>query len=71
MWRQHVHSKRWYTPTILHDEVALSGLVVIVLAIRPKARGFKPARGRWIFKGDQNPQHDFLRTGSTAGGPMS
>jgi hypothetical protein len=27
--------------------------VVIVLAIAPKVRGFKPGRGPWIFKGDQ------------------
>jgi hypothetical protein len=31
---------------------ALSGLVVIVLAIGPKVHTFKPSRGRWIFKGD-------------------
>jgi hypothetical protein len=27
----------------------------IVLATGPKVRGFKPGRGRWIFKGDKNP----------------
>jgi hypothetical protein len=27
--------------------------VVIVLAIGPKVRGFKPGRGRRIFKGDK------------------
>jgi hypothetical protein len=26
--------------------------MVIVLAIGPKARGFKPGRERWIFKGE-------------------
>jgi hypothetical protein len=26
-------------------------LVAIVLATEPKVRGFKPGRGRWIFKG--------------------
>jgi hypothetical protein len=26
---------------------------------------------RWIFKGDKNPQHIFLRMGSKDGGPMS
>jgi hypothetical protein len=31
--------------------VVLSGVVVIVLAIRPKVRGFKPGRERWIFMG--------------------
>jgi hypothetical protein len=25
---------------------------------------------RWIFKGDKNPQHTFLRMGSKAGDPM-
>jgi hypothetical protein len=37
------------------EEVILGGLVVIVLAIRPKVGGFKPGWGRWIFKGDKNP----------------
>jgi hypothetical protein len=30
--------------------VALSDLVVIVLAIGPTARGFKPGRGRWVLR---------------------
>jgi hypothetical protein len=34
-------------------KVALRGLVVIVLAIGPKVREFKPGQGRWIFKGDK------------------
>jgi hypothetical protein len=38
----------------------LGGLVVIVLAMGLKVRGFKPGRGRLIFKGDKNPQHDFF-----------
>jgi hypothetical protein len=29
--------------------------VVIVLAIAPKLRGFKPGRRRWIFNGDKSP----------------
>jgi hypothetical protein len=33
--------------------VALGGLVVSVLATGPKIRGFKPGRGRWIFKCDK------------------
>jgi hypothetical protein len=33
--------------------VTLNGLVVNVLAIVPKVRGFKPGRGRWIFNGDK------------------
>jgi hypothetical protein len=32
-----------------------------VLATGPKVRGFDPDRGRWIFKGDKNPEHHFLR----------
>jgi hypothetical protein len=27
--------------------------VVIVLAIGPKVRGFKPGQGRWTFKGNK------------------
>jgi hypothetical protein len=35
----------------LHElKITLSGLVVIMLAIGPKIHGFKPSRGRWIFK---------------------
>jgi hypothetical protein len=29
--------------------IALSGLVVIVLAIGPEVRGFKPGKRRWIL----------------------
>jgi hypothetical protein len=46
--------------------IVLGGLVVIVLAIGLKVRG----RGLWIFMGDTNPYHDFLRRGSKAVGPM-
>jgi hypothetical protein len=52
-------------------KIAFGGLVVRILATGPKVRGFKPGRGRWIFKGDKNPQHAFLRTASKAVGPMS
>jgi hypothetical protein len=41
--------------------VGLGDVLVIVIAIGPKVRGFNPGRGRWIFKGDNNPQHTFLR----------
>jgi hypothetical protein len=41
--------------------VFLGGVVVIVFAIGPKVRGLKPGQRRWIFKGDRNPQHDFIR----------
>jgi hypothetical protein len=37
------------------SEVFLGGLVVSVLSIGPKVRGFKPGRGLWIFKGDKIP----------------
>jgi hypothetical protein len=40
--------------------------MLIVLAIGPKARGIKPVRGRWIFKRDKNPKHDFLLKGNKA-----
>jgi hypothetical protein len=31
------------------NTVDLGGLVVSVLAIGPKVRGFDPGRGRWMF----------------------
>jgi hypothetical protein len=43
------------SPVPYRSVAVLGGLVVIVFAIRPKVRGFKPGRGRWIFKGDKNP----------------
>jgi hypothetical protein len=52
-------------------QVALGDLVLIVLAIEPKIRGFKAGRRRWIFKGDKGPKHDFLRRESKAFYPMS
>jgi hypothetical protein len=36
-------------------KIALDGLVVAVIAIGPKIRGFKPRRGRSNFKGYKNP----------------
>jgi hypothetical protein len=41
----------------------LGGVMVNMLAIVPKVHGFKPGQGQWIFKGDKNPQHTFLRRG--------
>jgi hypothetical protein len=38
-------------------------LVVSVLATGPKGCGFKTRLRRWIFKGDKNPQHNFLSDG--------
>jgi hypothetical protein len=51
--------------------VLFSVMYVIVLATGPKVRGFDPDLGRWIFNGDKNPEHHFLRRGSKAVGPMS
>jgi hypothetical protein len=51
----------------LLSNVDLGGLVVSVLATGPKVRGFDPERGGWIFKGDKNPEHHFLRRGSKVG----
>jgi hypothetical protein len=38
--------------------------MVSVLSIVRKVGGFKPRRGRRIFKGSRHPQDTFLRTGS-------
>jgi hypothetical protein len=35
---------------LMLKNVVLGDLVVIVLTIGPKDRGFKPVRGRWISK---------------------
>jgi hypothetical protein len=53
------------------ERVALSGVMVSVIVIGPTVRGLRPGRGQWIFKGDINPQHAFLRRGSKAFGLMS
>jgi hypothetical protein len=62
-------------PQAVHQYPALwgrlGGVVVSVLTTGPKGRGFEPGEGDRFFKGDKNPQHTFLRTGSKAGGPMS
>jgi hypothetical protein len=49
----------------------LGGVVVSVLATGPKGHGYKPGRGKWIFKGDKHPHHAFSWLGSKARGPMS
>jgi hypothetical protein len=46
-------SKIWFVLPL--HQVALGGLVVNVVAIGPKVRGFKPGRGQHIFKNDKNP----------------
>jgi hypothetical protein len=60
-----------WTNRLRYQPVALGGRVLIVLAIGPKVPGFKTGREQWIFKGDKNTQHAFLRRGSKAFGPMS
>jgi hypothetical protein len=60
-----------FSAPIQAGTVDLVGLMVSVLATGPKVRGFDPDRGRWIFKGDKNPEHNFLRKGSKAVGLMS
>jgi hypothetical protein len=42
------------TPFVSFLVIVLGGLVVIVLAIGSKIRGFQPGRCRWIFKGGKN-----------------
>jgi hypothetical protein len=42
-----------------------------VLATGPEVRGFKPSRGRWIFKGDIKSVARLPSEGSKAVGPMS
>jgi hypothetical protein len=49
----------------------LGGVVVSVLATRPKGRGFKPCRDDEFFEGDKSSQHSFLRVGSKVGGLLS
>jgi hypothetical protein len=48
-------SKADHPPPPSTKVVALGGILVTVLAIRHKVRGFKPSQGQWIFKGDENP----------------
>jgi hypothetical protein len=49
----------------------LSGVLVSVLATRPKVTRVQTWPRRWIFKGDTNLQHAFLLMGSKAAGPIS
>jgi hypothetical protein len=50
--------------------VVLDGVMVILLPLDPMVVGSKPGRRRWFLRAI-NPQHDFLRRGSKAVGPMS
>jgi hypothetical protein len=47
------HNHSSVNENIKGRDVVLGDLVVA--AIGPNVRGFKPGRGRWIFKGDKNP----------------
>jgi hypothetical protein len=44
--------------------------MVSVFALDPRFAGPNPTDAM-DFKGDKNPKHAFLRTGSKAGGPVS
>jgi hypothetical protein len=57
--RQSGHCDR--LQVIIRTDVTLGGLVVSALATGPKVRRFKLGRGQWIFDGDKNPWHNFLR----------
>jgi hypothetical protein len=50
--------------------VVLGGLILSVIAIGSKVRGFIPGQERLIFKGDKNLRYAFLRRGSKAVGPL-
>jgi len=51
-------------------QVVLGGLVVRVFAVRPKVRGVKAGRERYIFKSDKYPQHAIRRRGSQVVSPV-
>jgi hypothetical protein len=51
--RQLYHSAKTLYKLLVH--VGVGGLVVTVLSIAPMILGFKPCRGQWICKDDQNP----------------
>jgi hypothetical protein len=48
-----IHGRQNTKSVIISYTVVLGILVVSVLAIRPKVRGFIPSRGRWIFSGEK------------------
>jgi hypothetical protein len=50
--------------------VILGGVLAIVIVIGPQVREVTACRGRQIFKGDKNPDPDFLLRGSKAVGSM-
>jgi hypothetical protein len=63
--------KSFYThPKVSIEFSCLGGVMVNILAIRPKVCSFKHGRDDRFFKGDKNPHHTFLQRVSEAGGPM-
>jgi hypothetical protein len=49
-----IRDKLLLSTTVITHVVDFGGIVVGVLAIGPKPRGFRLGRGQWIFKGDKN-----------------
>ena len=49
----------------------VGGLGVACWPLEPKFAGSNPAEAVGFLRGEKNPQHDFLRRGSKAVGPMS
>jgi hypothetical protein len=43
-----------YTSAALSLGNRVDGVMISILVIGPKVRGFKPGRGGWIFNGDKN-----------------
>jgi hypothetical protein len=40
---------------VTQSDIALGGLMAIVIANGPKIREFRPGREQWNFMGDKNP----------------
>jgi hypothetical protein len=51
-------------------QVVLGSLVVSMLASGPTVHRFRSGQRQWIFRGDENPQHDFHWMGSQPVRPM-
>jgi hypothetical protein len=56
--------------SIKNGEV-FGGVMVSVLSIGPKVRGFKPGRSDGFLRAIKYQQHVFLRRGSKGSGPTS
>jgi hypothetical protein len=67
---QENHSEFNFVSILIGYFVVLDGVMVIVLAIGPKVRGFRPGRERLMSEGDETSQYGFLRRESKAVGPM-